>query len=100
MSIIDRRSQSFEETGNLMRRNQSILTVEDPQIICKRGSLQVFHYNIGMTIDGVEIKNLNDIGVAQGGDDFRFSVKSFEQCGLFFDMAVEQFDGDRALEIE
>ena len=63
VSIIEGGGQPFEETRHLMRWNALFPFVHAPQIIRKRWTLQILHYNIRVAVCGIEIKDLNDVGM-------------------------------------
>src|ERR1044071_5220543 len=100
MSVIERSRQPLEKARDLMGWDQLIPIMQGAQVICQCWPSQILHYNIRVTVDGIEIKNLHDIRMAQSGDYFCLPLKPFQQRRLFLDMAVQQFDGNRPFEIE
>ena len=88
VSIIERGGECLEQARHLMRRDPFIARVQPAQVIGERGSLQIFHYNIWMPIDGIEVEDLHDVGMPQARHHFYLSMKSFEKQ-WFFDVAIE-----------
>ena len=65
VSIIEGRGQSLEKTCDLIEWSAFLPLVQAAQVIRERGTSQMFHHNIRVTIDNIEIKNLDNIGMPQ-----------------------------------
>ena len=94
--LIKPSGKPFEEARNLIEWDALFPLTQITQVGSERRSLQIFHDNIGMAINGIEIENLDDVRMPQSRHHSGLALKSLKQNGFFFNKTVQQFDSNRS----
>ena len=95
--VIRQVSDGFEKMGDLVEGKFCSHFMLVAHVGCQRGSLQIFHDDVGMTFMGVKVVDLDNVGMAQTSDGFGFALKAHEQVGVTFDVTVHHLNGDGTL---
>src|ERR1044072_5912085 len=100
VSVINCIGQPLEKVCNLIGRQTFFTLMQLAQVCRERWPPQKFHDNIWMPIDRIEIKDLDDIRMAQAGYNSCLPMKPFNKKGILFDVTVQQLDSNRTLQRE
>ena len=68
------------------------------QIVLERRPFEQLHHDVGTSVGDVEIEDLHDVRVAHGCDGLRLGPEAIQRHLFFGEMAVENLDGDGAIE--
>src|SRR5512135_3611525 len=62
--------------------------------------IQILHDDVWVALDRIEIIDLHDIRMAESRNHPRFPLEALAQIVVLFDVAVQDFNGNRAIEGE
>src|SRR5689334_13969217 len=94
--IIKPSGKPFDEARNLIEWDALFPLAQIAQVSSEGGSLQIFHDNIGVAINGIKIENLDDVRMPQSRHHSGLALKSLKQNGFFFYKTVQQFYSNRS----
>jgi hypothetical protein len=100
VGVIQCGCEGKQQARNLHWLQPFVAFVQFAQEHREGGSHQVFHHDIGMSLDGVVIVDLNDIGMTQARYDLRFALKTGLKLRVRLYKLLHHLDGDRAVQSE
>jgi hypothetical protein len=98
--IIDGCRRPSQKLRDLVITETRTARMQVPQVDCQRGAVEVFHHNIGITFSGIEIIDLDNIGVPEASHHLGLALQAIAQARILVDKAMQDLDGDRPVERE
>ena len=98
MGVLQGARHGIHEADDLREIELFIFFVQGVQILEKRWPLDVLHHQVGMAVHQVEIKDLDDVGVAQFADDHGLALEALKRMWVFVVVVPQHFNGNFALQ--